>query len=148
MMRPGMCASIMILAAVCAVNHQAIKRFRRIGQERAVIRDASISDRDIQSSRCVYEALKHGPDGFHIGDVTRIRLDPFNSQGPIDLLGRSLAERGIDIVQCHRGSCAGEGLTERIANPCSSPSDENRFSRKGAHVFPPQMVILRSSRHR
>src|SRR6266700_2920252 len=123
MMRPGMC--------------QAIKRFRCRGQEGAVIRNASISNRDIQSSRCVKEALTHGPDGFYIGDVTRIRVDPFNAQSLIDLLSRSLAERGIDIVQRHCGSCAGESLTERVANPCSSPGDENRFPRKGAHVFPP-----------
>src|SRR5258708_23786308 len=117
---------------------QAIKRFRRVGQEGAVIRDASISNGDIQSSRCVNEALTHGPDGFHIGDVTCIRVDPRNAQGSIDLLGGLLAECRIDIVQCHRGSGTGEGLAERIANPCSGPGDENRFSSKGAHAFPPQ----------
>src|SRR5207244_12598744 len=92
----------------------------------------------IQSSRCVNEPLKYDTDGIYIGDVTRIRVNQFNSQGTIDLLRGSLAERGIDFVQCHRGSCAGEGLAQRIANPCSSSGGQHGFSRKAAHVFPPR----------
>src|SRR5262249_52967814 len=107
----------------------AIKGFRGIGQERAVMGDASIRDGDIQLSRLVNEALKHRPDGLHIGDITHVWMDPFNSQSMIDLLGRSLAEHGIEIVQSYGGSCTGESLAECIANPCSGPSNENRFSR-------------------
>jgi len=59
--------------------HQSIKRFRCIGQEPAVIRDASIGDHDIQSSCRANEALEHETDRFYIGDVTRIRVHPFNS---------------------------------------------------------------------
>ena len=118
--------------------HQSIKCFGSIGQEFAVIRDASIGDHNIQSSRCVNEALKHATNRFHIGDVTRIRVNSFNFQGTIDLLRRSLAERRIEIVQRYRGPCAGESLAQRIANPYSSSGDENGFSRKSAHVFPPQ----------